>query len=317
MKRPSPPDLSMSRSFAALRAQLKALEDAVDPPSEAADPLKNVTKDLITNSPAPISPELCIEAWVPEPIARYLRERYEAVIAAGVKLWLLVHQPEAAPPEPIHRPREYLGPPPVTGGWWYMPRCGRWGYFWNYENLGVIARLAGHQCMRLFYREICKDAGNSRIEAVIKLLDAALHAADVRITPPTIAEAEQHYQELQGVCLLLLEYAYNPCFNRADSDILYNTAMLCSKRGAERYRHEMKFATPNKSYHSRDRMLVIKIGSTMQRLFPKSGHEMIARLATAVVGHPITKSTVQTWVVPVRKKANERKELHTRTKKDG
>jgi hypothetical protein len=95
-RRPSSPN----GPFAALRAKLKAYDETVTGPGwkamvafhtdflaacSGADGQVDAVAfvDRITGgSPRP-PPQLRIQAWVPEPIARYFRERYEAAIAAG------------------------------------------------------------------------------------------------------------------------------------------------------------------------------------------------------------------------------------------
>ena len=104
MRRPPPP----SGFFAALRTKLKAYDDALASLSWEAmvashrDSLAACGRDdgqldaaalleYVIGSPKP-PPRLCIQAWVPEPIARYFRESYEAAVATGpnarLRAWL-------------------------------------------------------------------------------------------------------------------------------------------------------------------------------------------------------------------------------------
>ena len=301
MKRPSPPDLSLPRSFDALRVKLKAHEDAATAPSE------DVTKEACVAQ----APKLCIQAGTPTPIVRYFRTRYIALLNSSENLRLLVHRPEIAPPEPSEQPTDNVEPP-ANGGWGYVAKWGRWGYYSRYEDLEVIVRLAGSECMRLFYEEIFRndkgrymyaaniegeDADSRQDAAVIKLLDTVVkEAARAVIMPPTIVEAKQRYQELHAMHLLLLRDMDDFCFDKADSEVLRAAAMIYSKRGAERYEREVKFATVKKSSHSRDRKLVIQIGDTMQRLFGQKMSGTIARLATVATGRTITKEAVKKWL---------------------
>src|SRR6516162_4969556 len=94
-----------------------------------------------------------------------------------------------------------------TAVWGYVAKWGRWGYYSRYEDLEVIVRLAGSECMRLFYEEIFRndkgrymyaaniegeDADSRQDAAVIKLLDTVVkEAARAVIMPPTIVEAKQ------------------------------------------------------------------------------------------------------------------------------
>jgi hypothetical protein len=198
-----------------------------------------------------------------------------------------------------------------------------------YANLEVVTRLVSDKCMRPFYKEMFhkngddyehparkrsegEDADGRQSTAVIKLLDMVVRTANAAVMPLTKAEAKQRYERSIATSRLLTGDMDDPWF---DSEILHNAAQVYQEQGLARYRHEMRFATSNKSSWPADhRMLVIRIIDKLQELFGKRGlYGTIANLATAVTDYEITKSTVQTWVAPpVRKKLRKRRKLHTR-----
>jgi hypothetical protein len=152
------------------------------------------------------------------------------------------------------------------------------------------------------------DAESRQAAAVIALLDAAVQAAKVRITPLTKAEARRRY-EIATSMYQLLRLGYDlgdpglgpdPGFGqaggKADRKALDSAAAVYRKR-AEGYQREMASAPAYKSSHGRDRMLVVRIGEAMQRLFGVRGmYGTVANLATAALGHEITKVAVQKWL---------------------
>jgi hypothetical protein len=148
----------------------------------------------------------------------------------------------------------------------------------------------------------CSDDADSRqVTAVIQLLDAAVQAAKVRITPLTKAEARQRYEVSNGMYQLLRGYDLDdPGFDQADREVLDSAAAVYRKR-AEGYKREMESAPVYKSSHSRDRMLVVRIGDAMQRLFGVRGmYGTVANLATAALGHEIKAVSVRKWLKTVR-----------------
>ena len=223
---------------------------------------------------------------------------------------------------PLERPTGDVEPP-TCGGWGYVAKWGRWGYFPKCEDLNVVARLAGYEYMRPFYEEIfrCKvdgvyaysasieggDANSRRIAAVIKLLDEILRIMSAWITTTTVAEVKQKYREARNMYDTLMRDADAVEFNRADMETLHSAAMIYRTRGLARYECEMRFATLNKSRHCRDRALVIQIGDMVRKLFPKSGYQTIARLATAATGRKIAKATVQKWSPRIQKRTKKAK----------
>jgi hypothetical protein len=290
MRRRRPP--SPNGFFAALRTKLKAYDDALASLNRWDDGQIDAAAfvDCITGPLRP-APQLRIQAWVPEPVARYFRESYEAAIAAGSNAWLR-----------WLRALVRVSTAPETG----------------YEDLDIVAGLAGHGCMRAFYEELFRrkdggdyvypaisegvagrsgDADSRQVTAVIQLLDAAVQAAKVRITPPlTRAEIKQRYEIAVAMERLLTGYDVNPDFDQASVEALDSAAVVYRKR-AEGYQREMEFAPVYKSSRSRDRMFVIQIGDAMQRLFGVHGmYGTVANLATAALGHEITKAAVQKWL---------------------
>jgi hypothetical protein len=281
-----PPDY-----FAALQAKLKACDAASAALDMTIDAIQNsIAASLTLKSP----PELCIQAWVPEPIARYFRERYEAVVAPGPNAWLRAHIGARRAKMTERAPA--LARPEI-----------------DYEDLDLVARLVSHQSMRPFYREIFRrvdgvyahratiegeDAESRQNAAVIKLLDAAVHAAKTVTMTPTKAEAKQHFEESCLMHHLLLGDLDNPWLDR---DTLYNAAMVYFRGALVRYDYEMRFATLNKSRHSRNRALVIRIADKIQKLFRKKLYGSVAKLATAATGREITKVAVQKWLTLLAK----------------
>jgi hypothetical protein len=199
-----------------------------------------------------------------------------------------------------------------------------------YANLEVVTRLVSDKCMSHFYKEMFhknggdyehparqriegEDADNRQITAVIVLLDMVVRIEKTASTPLTKAQAKQRYERSMATARLLLEDMDDPWFDAEQIEILSNAAQAYQERGLARYRHEMRFATLNKSNDpGRHRTLALQIADRIQELFGKRGlYGTIANLATAVTDYEITKSTVQTWVAPpVRKKPRERKKLH-------
>jgi hypothetical protein len=141
------------------------------------------------------------------------------------------------------------------------------------------------------------DVDNRQVTAVIQLLDAAVRAAKVKITPLTKAEARRRYEIANGMYQLLRGYDLgDPGFDQADRKVLDSAAAVCKKR-AEGYQREMESAPVYKSSRSRDRMFVVRIGDAMRRLFGVRGmYGTVANLATAVRGREITKAAVQKWL---------------------
>jgi hypothetical protein len=317
-QRPSSPD----GPFAALRAKLKAYDEATTGSNWAAmvafhtDFLAACIRDdgeidaiafvdrITGGSPRP-PPQLRIRAWVPESIARYFRERYEAAIAAGPNARLRALVCEGV----ISTVSSEI----------------------DYEDLDVVAWLVGHECMRAFYEELFRrkdgggggyvypatiiddivevggdnggddgDADDSRRQAtaVIRLLNAAVQAAKAKITPPlTKAELKQRYEIAIAMEHLLAGYdVKDPCFSALDWEVLNSAAAVYRKR-AEGYKREIKFAPRYKSRHSRDRVLVVRVGNAMQRLFGVRGmYGTVANLATAALGHEIKVASVRIWL---------------------
>jgi hypothetical protein len=294
----------MSGFFAALRAKLKAHDDALTGSNWKAmvafhtDLLAACSRDdgqidvvafvdRITGSPKP-PPRLHIQAWVPEPIARYFRERYEAAVAAG---------PNAQLRALLRGSTE--GTVSATPGT-------------DYEDLDVVTWLAGHECMRAFYKELFRkdgdvyvypalgkggDADSRQATAVIRLLNAAVQAAKAKITPPlTKAEARRHYEIAIAIERLVGYDVDDPGFGQAGRKALDSAAAAYRKRAAE-YKREIEFAPVYKSSRSRDRMLVVRIGDAMQRLFGVRGmYGTVANLATAALGHEIKVASVRKWL---------------------
>jgi hypothetical protein len=333
MKRPPP----SNGFFTALRTKIKAYDDTLaslsweaivaslkdsldshrDDGQRDAVALTAALVEHVVGSPKP-PPRLCIQAWVPEPIACYFRESYEAAVAAGpytrLRAWLRGSE----------RLPEFQGTVSATGERRYRI---------EYESLDIVVRLAGHRCMRAFYEELFRkdgdayvypavspaigegregedDADSRQVTAVVRLLDAAaVQAAKVRITPPlTKAEARQRYEIVTSMYQLLrLGYdlgdpgldpdpGFGQAGGKADRAALDSAAAVYKKR-AEGYQREMESAPVYRSRHSRDRMLVVRIGEAMQRLFGVRGmYGTVANLATAALGHEITKVAVQKWL---------------------
>jgi hypothetical protein len=147
-----------------------------------------------------------------------------------------------------------------------------------------------------------ENADSRQVTTVIQLLlNAVVQAAKARITPlpPTLtkAEARRRYEVFNGMYQLLRGYDIDdPGFDQADRETLDSAAAVYRKR-AKRYKREIKFAPVYKSSHSRDRMFVVRIGDAMQRLFGVRGmYGTVANLATAALGHEITKVAVQKWL---------------------
>ena len=70
------------------------------------------------------------------------------------------------------------------------------------------------------------------------------------------------------------------------------------RRRAEGYQREMESAPVYKSSRSRDRMLVVRIGDAMRRLFGVRGmYGTVANLATAALGHEIKVASVRRWML--------------------
>jgi hypothetical protein len=145
------------------------------------------------------------------------------------------------------------------------------------------------------------DADTRQAAAVIQLLDAAVQAAKAKTAPLTKTEARQRYEISNSMYQQLRGYALDdPGFDQADGkadrEALDSAAAVYKKR-AEGYQREMESAPAYKSRHSRDRMLVVRIGEAMQRLFGARGlYGTVANLATAALGHEITKVAVQKWL---------------------
>ena len=145
---------------------------------------------------------------------------------------------------PLERPTGDVEPP-TCGGWGYVAKWGRWGYFPKYEDLNVVARLAGYEYMRPFYEEMfrCKvdgvyaysasikggDADSRQIAAVIKLLDEILRIMSAWITTTMVAEVEQKYREARNMYDTLMRDADAVEFNRADMETLHSAAMIASR----------------------------------------------------------------------------------------
>ena len=120
MKRPPPnPNLitavEAKLEIAALRAQLAA----------AFDRVIDIFKAEVAGSLTP--PELCIRTWVPALIARWLGEVHIAVWKGE---WLTAYI----------RARENASAPAKLEI--------------DYDNLDMLNRLAGYECMRSFYQEM-------------------------------------------------------------------------------------------------------------------------------------------------------------------
>jgi hypothetical protein len=138
-----------------------------------------------------------------------------------------------------------------------------------YANLDVVTRLVSDKCMCSFYEEMLRKDGDvyvypARIEgeqtaAVIELLDMVARTAKAVITPLTKAQVKQRYERSMATARLLLEDMDDPWFDNDEIEILSNAAQVYQRQGLERYHHEMRFATLNKSRHSQDRALVIQI----------------------------------------------------------
>jgi hypothetical protein len=319
----------MSGFFSALRAKLKAYDDVLEslnweaivaslrasfhlPPAACgrddrrsdAIAIAAALLEHVAGSPKP-PPRLCIQAWVPEPIARYFRESYEVAIAAGpqaqLRAWLRGNTPQVTP---------------------------KGGNGIEYESLDIVAWLAGHGCMRAFYEELFRknggdyvypaispaispsiseggagtghvlgdDAGSRQAAAVIQLLDAAVQAAKAKTAPPlTKTEARQRYEIANGMYHLLRGYALDD-FDPADREVLDSAAAVYRRR-AEGYECEMESAPVYKSGHSRDRVFVVRIGEEIQRLFGVCGlYGTVANLATAALGHEIKVASVRKWL---------------------
>jgi hypothetical protein len=140
-----------------------------------------------------------------------------------------------------------------------------------------------------------EDADSRQIAAVIGLLDMVVRIEKTGITPLTKAQAKQRYERSMATARLLLEDMDDPWFD-AEIEILSNAAQVYQEQGLARYRHEMRFATLNKSRHSGDRALVIQIADKIQELFRKKLYGSVANLATAATGREITKVAVQKWL---------------------
>jgi hypothetical protein len=140
---------------------------------------------------------------------------------------------------------------------------------------------------------------------MIELLDAVVHAVKT-VTPTTIAEAKQHYEESVLMHHLLLGDMDDPWLDR---ETLHSAAMVYQKGALARYDYELQTATPNKTRYSRDRMLVIRIGDAMQKFFRKRGmYGTVANLATAAIGHEITNTRI--WLkqrAPLQKIASKKR----------
>jgi hypothetical protein len=85
-------------------------------------------------------PELCIQSWVPEPIARWLREVHIAVWKGE---WLTAYiqaRQKASAPATLEL---------------------------DCEHVNMLARLAGHESMRLFYKEMFRKVGGVRGQSMV------------------------------------------------------------------------------------------------------------------------------------------------------
>jgi hypothetical protein len=196
-----------------------------------------------------------------------------------------------------------LKPPDLPIAGWVPEPIARHFRERYYANLDVVTRLVSHERMRFFYEVMFGKSGDAyeypaRIEgeneesrqivAVIRLLDMVVRIAKTAITPLKKAEAKQRYEKSIATSRLLLEDMDDPWL---DSELLHNAARVYQEQGLARYRHEMRFATKNKSAHSRNRALVIQIANKIQKLFGETLHGTVANLATAATGRKITRST--------------------------